>query len=306
MNRATIILLLMFLTGCITTTEHQGVLPTPREPEGTVGLGRRKIVDLILQAELAKPLKLPNIVSKDAMSTEFRVSDKSADAERTGFDQRKLSVMKYKDAVMVQDREVEKKTLELLRSRKMGQILPIALRGAERCIIAIGAIFLVYLGYKLFVIGKDRGRGELRAKAKFVEFGLCGSGPGLFFMALGAFVLLAGLFSGKVHTKGTAEHITRKVPMTPTPIISLSTDNEAPKAPTERDTSPLLFPRDPNTVEVFYRYVDDLRIGAGPPLQIDPNSIKYLAPLRWPKRIEFRELIKDSKEAGKEQEVNRI
>lgn len=79
------------------------------------------------------------------------------------------------------------------------EMVTVLMRGLERCIITIGAILIAYLGYKLFLHGITKGRGELTAKAKFINIVLSGSGPGLFFMAFGAIVLLAGLYSGRTN-----------------------------------------------------------------------------------------------------------
>ena len=57
----------------------------------------------------------------------------------------------------------------------------------------IGGIISIWLGYKLFTKGIDKKRGELKAKVKFVEIFFTGIGPGLFFMAFGAIVLMVAL-----------------------------------------------------------------------------------------------------------------
>lgn len=60
------------------------------------------------------------------------------------------------------------------------------LRMMERSLIVVGGILAIYLGYKLFVLGIDKSQGEASA------FGvsLKNFGPGLFFAALGAVVLV--------------------------------------------------------------------------------------------------------------------
>lgn len=59
-------------------------------------------------------------------------------------------------------------------------------RMMERSLIVIGGITAIYLGYKLFVLGIDSAQGEASA------FGiqLKNFGPGLFFAALGAVILV--------------------------------------------------------------------------------------------------------------------
>ncbi len=59
----------------------------------------------------------------------------------------------------------------------------------------LGGIFCVYLGYKLFTKGVQDHRGELKAKVRFVEILFTGVGPGLFFMAFGALVLMVALIA---------------------------------------------------------------------------------------------------------------
>ena len=60
------------------------------------------------------------------------------------------------------------------------------LRMVERILIVIGGIFTVYWGYLLFVMGIDKTQGEA------ITFGinLRNFGPGLFFAALGAVILI--------------------------------------------------------------------------------------------------------------------
>ncbi len=60
------------------------------------------------------------------------------------------------------------------------------LRMLERSLIVAGGILSIYLGYRLFVLGIDKSQGE--ASAFGVE--LKNFGPGLFFAALGAVVLV--------------------------------------------------------------------------------------------------------------------
>jgi hypothetical protein len=64
--------------------------------------------------------------------------------------------------------------------------LAAVLRMLERSLIVAGGILSIYLGYKLFVLGIDKTQGE--ASAFGVE--LKNFGPGLFFAALGAVVLV--------------------------------------------------------------------------------------------------------------------
>jgi hypothetical protein len=72
----------------------------------------------------------------------------------------------------------------------------VTLRGPERIIIVIGAIVFAYLGYRLFLAGIDKGLGKLEAETRFYKCVFSGVGPGLFFMAFGAIVLVTALFTG--------------------------------------------------------------------------------------------------------------
>lgn len=67
----------------------------------------------------------------------------------------------------------------------MQDLVPL-LRMLERSVIVAGGILSIYLGYKLFVLGIDKSQGQ--ASAFGVE--LKNFGPGLFFAALGAVVLV--------------------------------------------------------------------------------------------------------------------
>jgi len=69
-------------------------------------------------------------------------------------------------------------------------------RGFERLTIVLGAVVFGVLGFLLFRFGLTTGRGKLKFKSEFFLFNLSGSGPGLFFMACGAIVLLVALFNG--------------------------------------------------------------------------------------------------------------
>lgn len=72
----------------------------------------------------------------------------------------------------------------------------VTFRGLERLIIVLGAIVFAYLGYRLFLAGIDKGPGKLEAQTRFYKFVFSGVGPGLFFMAFGAMVLVTALFTG--------------------------------------------------------------------------------------------------------------
>lgn len=71
-------------------------------------------------------------------------------------------------------------------------------RGVERLIICLGGIFFGYLGYKLFLAGLTAGDSKLNVESKTMKIILSGTGPGLFFMAFGAIILLTAILKGGV------------------------------------------------------------------------------------------------------------
>lgn len=73
---------------------------------------------------------------------------------------------------------------------------PIIFRGIERLLIIIGGIFFGYLGYRLFVKGLTAGEGTLKYESRFMKVLFSGTGPGLFFMAFGAIVLMVAIAKG--------------------------------------------------------------------------------------------------------------
>lgn len=56
----------------------------------------------------------------------------------------------------------------------------------------IGA-FCIWLGYKLFTKGMEKGKGQLDFKSKAFSLLFSGVGPGLFFMAFGALIVLVAV-----------------------------------------------------------------------------------------------------------------
>lgn len=98
-------------------------------------------------------------------------------------------------------------------------------RGIERWLIVLGGLVFAYLGYKLFLYGVDQGNGKLEAENQFFKFTFSGSGPGLFFMAFGALVLMTNVFSAVEYEK-TAR------PADSSPVSALAGD--AQETTTER------------------------------------------------------------------------
>ena len=74
---------------------------------------------------------------------------------------------------------------------------PVANRALERILLVIGTFLFAYLGYRLFVFGVETIRGHLSAElSEAFKIVFSGTGPGLFFMAFGAIVLVAALCTG--------------------------------------------------------------------------------------------------------------
>ena len=73
---------------------------------------------------------------------------------------------------------------------------PIVLRGIERIFVVVGGIIFGYFGYRLFIFGVDKGDAKISAKSYFYKIVFSGTGPGLFFMAFGAIILVTALFTG--------------------------------------------------------------------------------------------------------------
>jgi hypothetical protein len=102
-------------------------------------------------------------------------------------------------------------------------ILTPLMRMIERSLIVAGGILAIYLGYKLFVMGIDKSQGA--ASAIGVE--LKNFGPGLFFAALGAVILVTTMRAAiKVGTDTGAP------PLVNTPPTAEVVKAQAPKSTT--------------------------------------------------------------------------
>ena len=65
-------------------------------------------------------------------------------------------------------------------------------------VATLGAIigaFCIWLGYKLFSKGIEKGKGQLDFKSKAFSLIFSGVGPGLFFMAFGALIVLVAVIA---------------------------------------------------------------------------------------------------------------
>lgn len=82
---------------------------------------------------------------------------------------------------------------------------PIEWRGAERLMIAAGAMLFGYLGYRLYRLGVTEGATRLKLESTVANVALSGAGPGIVFLAFGAFTLLFALYyGGASDSKGPA------------------------------------------------------------------------------------------------------
>lgn len=74
-----------------------------------------------------------------------------------------------------------------------------------------GAFYLIYLGYKLYMLGYTKGRGKIQFESKFGKFVSSCQGPGFLFMVFGALVLLFSLSTTHLsHTETSPEGYTVK------------------------------------------------------------------------------------------------
>ena len=79
---------------------------------------------------------------------------------------------------------------------------PIALRGIERILITCGGIIFGYLGYRLFLLGIEKGTSSVTTESKFFKLVFTGTAPGLFFMFAGACILMTALVFGGAESRG--------------------------------------------------------------------------------------------------------
>lgn len=73
-------------------------------------------------------------------------------------------------------------------------------RGIERWMVVLGGLIFGYWGYKLFLYGVNEGHGKLNAENQLFKIAFSGSGPGLFFMAFGALILVSSVLSTGIVT----------------------------------------------------------------------------------------------------------
>lgn len=77
MKKITLLLLLMYVGGCMTSSEQEAMRAS-KEREMTLGLAQKEIRVGMSQADVAAALGSPNIVSKDSEGNESWIYDKIA------------------------------------------------------------------------------------------------------------------------------------------------------------------------------------------------------------------------------------
>lgn len=78
MEKLSLILLIIFIGGCMTASEHQQALHSSQEREMTLGIVQKDIHVGMSQADVATALGSPNIVTKDSEGNESWIYDKIA------------------------------------------------------------------------------------------------------------------------------------------------------------------------------------------------------------------------------------
>lgn len=73
-----IIIITIFIYGCMSAAEHQSSLPSTQEREMTVGVVQKEIRKGMSQADVAIALGSPNIVTRDSAGNETWIYDKIA------------------------------------------------------------------------------------------------------------------------------------------------------------------------------------------------------------------------------------
>ena len=76
MRTALAVVLLTILSGCQTATDHRAAVRDPSEQKLTLGTAQREIRNGMSQAEVAKALGSPNMVTRDRSGIETWIYDK--------------------------------------------------------------------------------------------------------------------------------------------------------------------------------------------------------------------------------------
>jgi TonB family protein len=79
----------------------------------------------------------------------------------------------------------------------------IFLRGTQLILIILASILFLFIGYKLFSYGVDKGRSKLRHQSEMYKLIFSGSAPGLVFMVFGGLVLVFTIISFRTFSDGS-------------------------------------------------------------------------------------------------------
>jgi len=146
---------------------------------------------------------------------------------------------------------------------------PIIFHGLERLLINCGAIFVAYLGYRLFIFGVETGNSKLEAHSAAFKVIFSGSSPGLFFMVSGLIILVVSLTTGKVEvyeresSRGT--------------VLKMSS-GVTPTAGNRK--SPRVSQNNPNKQKVYEKVIEYKATSVGPKiLPIETVEVKDATPV---------------------------
>ena len=109
-------------------------------------------------------------------------------------------------------------------------------RGLEKIVIDIGAIITIYLGYRLYRLGIDKGTSQVTFEPTFLNLPLgkficSGTGPGLVFMLIGAAILCVSLYIQTVTKVTTPSDKKIELPFNKPGSKGNLSSNNTPKEP---------------------------------------------------------------------------
>jgi hypothetical protein len=97
------------------------------------------------------------------------------------------------------------------------EVLPDVMRMIERLVVVFGGIVAIYLGYRLFVIANLTSESGAKIKAKAVEVTVTKIGPGIFFAALGSYILWAAITQPVEHERYSDGFLSSRDKLKPMP-----------------------------------------------------------------------------------------
>jgi len=102
---------------------------------------------------------------------------------------------------------------------------PLVLRAIERFMIVGGAIIFGFFGFGLFSRGIEKGHNKLAAESRWFKIVFSGTGPGLFFMAFGAIILVTALCMPMTTTERHSESHETSMPASSPSSLPVNTTN---------------------------------------------------------------------------------